>query len=105
MFHGVLPAIRAKIQMKEQTINGSVSRKFESMMPLDVYKRFLIFAKENSVTGLGKWDFSVALRMLLDRSDFYENYLRLESRLENLEKTKKVEQESDEPKTFGRRRL
>lgn len=59
--------------VKEKKIMGNtISRKFETMMPLDVFANFTTFAKANAGTGLGKFDFSVALRILLERNTYYE---------------------------------
>jgi len=59
--------------VKEKIINGNeISRSFNTMMPLDVIADLTRFAKQNAMTGLGKWDYSVALRILLERNTYYE---------------------------------
>lgn len=59
--------------VKEKVINGNVvSRRFETMFPIDVIAEFTNFAKHNAGTGLGKFDYGVALRILLERNNYYE---------------------------------
>lgn len=71
---------------KEKKENGNViSRRFSTMMPLDVLIDFTKFAKETTKTGLGKFDYSVALRILLDRSKIQEKIDSLEDHIDMLE--------------------
>lgn len=55
------------------------------MMPLDVYKDLTVFAKGSAGTGLGKFDYSVAIRILLDKAKIYEKILDLEADIMSLE--------------------
>ena len=82
------------------------------MMPLDVFAGITRFAKENAMTGLGKFDYSVALRILLERNDYYEvvsdiqeDLLRLQAQVNELTNKLNVPQpEKNEStvKTFGK---
>ena len=65
--------------------NSGLDKKFTTWMPVRVFKRLNDFAKNNAMTGLGKFDYSIALSMLLDRADYYELYEALEQRVEELE--------------------
>ena len=42
---------------------------FKTMLPLDVKMRLIAYAKEHALTGMGTWDFGVALRKLLDMNE------------------------------------
>ena len=66
-------------------MNSEVIRKLDTWLPLDVYKRLLSFSKENASTGLGKFDYGVAIRILLDRSKMMEYFDILNERIEILE--------------------
>ncbi len=71
--------------VKEKRIEGNViSRKFSTMLPLDVFADLTRFAKRYSGTGLGKFDYGVALRLLLERNNFMERIEALEEYVENL---------------------
>lgn len=62
-----------KRMAKEKIMNGNViSKKFETMLPLDVSADLTRFAKVMASTGLGKFDYGVALRILLERNNYYE---------------------------------
>jgi len=64
---------------------NEVSRKLETMIPMDVYKRLLAFAQDNTSTAFGKWDFGVAIKILLDRSDMMVSLDNLNERVEIME--------------------
>ena len=98
--------------VKEKKFNGNViSRRFETMMPLDVFAGITRFAKENAGTGLGKFDYSVALRILLERNSYYEvvseiqeDLLRLQAQVNELTNKLNVPQPAkneSKVKTFG----
>lgn len=87
---------------KEKKVNGNViSRRFSTMMPLDVLIDFTKFAKEYTGTGMGKFDYSVALRVLLERSKTMEKIEELEEQLMIMEmKIKEPIIREDSPITF-----
>jgi hypothetical protein len=87
---------------------NEVSRQLETLVPLDVYRKLLDFAKENTTTGTGKWDFGNAIRLLLERSNTMEALGELDERIEilELEMTKLKAQSNSQKKessvaTFG----
>ncbi len=82
MAYGGLHTIRAYSNMKNK---NEVNRKMVTWLPMDVFGKFNKFAKENTITGLGKFDYGVALGMLLDRSEYYDMYEALEQRMTELE--------------------
>lgn len=91
---------------KEKTLNGNIiSRRFSTMMPLDVFADLTRYAKRHAGTGLGKFDFCVALRQLLEKSKWSERMDDLEQYIAEVEA--KTEQPKPEPvkeelpKTFG----
>lgn len=65
--------------------NLGIARKFTTMMSLDVLADLTKFAKDNSDNGLGKFSYTVAIRILLERAKFYEMYEVMEERLTELE--------------------
>jgi hypothetical protein len=73
-----------------------------------VYFELLDFAKKNTLTGFGKFDFGAAIRLLLQKSRTMDGLELLNQRLNELEVAihtleNKPEEEShsDEIKTFG----
>ena len=87
--------------MKEEDI---VSRKLETMIPLDVYKGLNNFAKVMTKTGLGKYDYGVAIRILLQRSDILEAVNLLMQDIQMLREEVSLLREKpkeEEVKTFG----
>ena len=85
--------------------NNVISRQFTTMLTLDVLADLTIFAKQYAGTGLGKFDFGVALRILLDRSDYLSKVEELEDRLTILEEHINKESKQNKPdtvNTFGK---
>lgn len=73
-----------KKKMEENNSN-EISRKLETMLPLDVFQRLTEFAKREARTGLGKFDYGVAIRILLNRAEIFELLNNLLCRIEILE--------------------
>lgn len=73
------------------------------MLPLDVLVDFTKFAKKYTKTGLGKFDYGVALRFLLERSNTEDRISELEDQIIILEMKIKEPVTLKEPKpmTFG----
>ena len=73
------------------------------MLPLDVFIAFTEFAKKYSGTGLGKFDYGVALRILLEKSKMDDRISELEDQLTIMEMRMKepVKEVIDIPLTFG----
>tara|TARA_Y100000310_G_scaffold339102_1_gene430736 strand:- start:4250 stop:4558 length:309 start_codon:yes stop_codon:yes gene_type:complete len=98
--------------MVEVEQKNDESKKLNTMLSLDVYLRLLDYAKTHTVTGLGTWDFGVAIRKLLDNTEILysqANVLReLESvseRVNALEEShieKQTEKEKPEHTGFGK---
>lgn len=65
--------------------NNEISKKLETMLPLDVYQRLTEFAKREAKTGLGKFDYGVAIRILLNRAEIFELITNLLYRIETIE--------------------
>ena len=73
-----------------------VSKGLETMLPADVHIALTKYAKEVSKTGLGKWDYGVAIRNLLRDSQILslmgllgDKIMELEERMKELEKEEK----------------
>lgn len=64
---------------------NEVSRQLDTLIPLDVYKKLLDFAKENTMTGTGKWDFGNAIKILLERDETRDILSDFDQRIEILE--------------------
>lgn len=95
------------IIMEEQQLN-EISKKLVTWLPMDVYFDLLDFAKKNTLTGLGKFDFATAIRLLLQKSRTMDGLELLNERLNELEvaihelQNKPVQEtDSNEVKTFG----
>lgn len=93
--------------MEEQELN-EISKKLITWLPMDVYFELLDFAKKNTMTGFGKFDFGAAIRILLQKSRtmdglelLNERLNQLEIALHQLESKPEEESHSDEIKTFG----
>jgi hypothetical protein len=82
-------------------MDSQTSKRLETWMPLDVFENLTAFAKAWAGTGLGKFDYSVAIRILLLRSQMLDRLDEFEERLEKLEsKSYSQEQESEIPKGY-----
>jgi hypothetical protein len=66
------------------------SYRLSTMLPFDVFTDFVKFCKENSKTGIGKFDFGVGLRMLLMKAKYADKLEEIELRLNKLEKEDKI---------------
>ena len=92
---------------KEKKIQGSViSRRFTTMLPLDVIADLTRFTEKNTLTGLGKYDYGVALRILLNRAEHEERIIDLENAVIELQgrlngEIIELKEEEQEVKTFG----
>ncbi len=93
--------------MEERQLN-EISKKLVTWLPMDVYFELLDFAKRNTTTGLGKFDFGVAIRLLLQKSKIMdgleiinERINQLEIALHELQDKPEEESDSNEVKTFG----
>lgn len=90
-----------------EEINSEVSKKLNTFLPLDVFMGLTDFCKENAQTGLGKFDFGVGIRILLQRSRIFEGLEVLNERMNQLEvkiaelETKEVPETVKEIKTFA----
>jgi hypothetical protein len=81
--------------MDELVNNGNiVSKKLETMLPLDVFVNLTKFAKLYAGTGLGKWDYGVALRFLLLKAEMTDYINNLDERLTLLEERLGEKEES-----------
>jgi len=63
----------------------SISRGLNTILKLGVHEKLTKFAKENASDPFGKWSYSLALEMLLEKADRDERYLKLEDRIGFLE--------------------
>jgi len=77
---------------EEEQIENTISRELRTMLPYQVWKDLTEFAKACTKTGLGKWDYGVAVRLLLENSNniaFYQQVsikmIELENRIAELE--------------------
>lgn len=87
----------------------NISRKLETMIPLDVHQGLTSFARSMTKTGLGKYDYGVAIRILLERAETLKAFEILSQRITDMEsKLEKLEQEEEKPKeevsTFGNKK-
>jgi hypothetical protein len=68
---------------------NKVIKKLETYLPMDLFEELKDFAKKNTETAFGKFDFGVALRILLLKSYYtdilLENLSRLEGKVGMLE--------------------
>ena len=79
------------------------------MLPLGVLIEFTKFARKWTSTGLGKFDYGVALRILLDRNQKFEQLEELFDRINELEErmsymnnpSNKQKVKKEGVKTFG----
>ena len=62
-----------------------VSKKLSTWLALDVYYGLVEFAKQNTLTGLGKFDFSTAIRILLQKSKVFDGLEVLNQRMNEIE--------------------
>lgn len=91
--------------MKEE--NNYVSRKFETMLPLDVFNDFQEYTLKVTKTGLGKFDYGVALRSLLEKAKIIEAIAEIRGEIElikeRLSLLEKNPKEEEEVVTFRRK--
>lgn len=80
-----------------------ISRQINSMLAADVYYRLEAYCKKVSLTGIGKWDFGVGIRSLLDKAEKYDTLVMRIEDLENRVKEIEAKKEDEEVSTFGRR--
>ena len=79
-----------------------VSRGLDTMLPLDVHKNLTEYAKLFTKTGLGKWDYGVAIRSLLEKASILSLVNILAERVANLEeRLNKLEGKKKKVRTFG----
>lgn len=64
---------------------NEISKKLSTFLPVDVYFELLEFAKENTTTGFGKFDFGTAIRILLQKSKIFEGLEVLNQRMNDIE--------------------
>ena len=68
---------------------NKVIKKLETYLPIDLFEELKDFATKNTETAFGKFDFGVALRILLLKSYYtdilLENLSRLEGKVNMLE--------------------
>lgn len=83
------------MEEREEESIDYVSKELRTMLPADVHKSLTVYAQIVSKTGLGKWDYGVAIRSLLEKAELYEVMVEILARLDKLEKKK------DGVKTFG----
>lgn len=81
------------IENKENKEDKGGSIRLSTMLPFEVFSDFVKFCKENTKTGLNKWDYGSGIRILLMKAKEAENLERmsiLEDRIENVENILKV---------------
>lgn len=54
-----------------------VSRRLNTMLPADVFYEIESYCKRISLTGMGKWDYGVGLRSLLDKAKLADRLLNV----------------------------
>ncbi len=76
----------------EENQDTVVSKELKTMLPIDVHHALTEYAKAVSKTGLGKWDYGVAIRSLLEQTQnlgsinfLATKVLELEERIDSLE--------------------
>ena len=62
------------------------SRRLSTMVPLEVFQELTRFAKEEASTGLGHFDYGIAIKLLLERSEVYKRLNNIETKLKEIEK-------------------
>ena len=71
--------------------NGNeASYRLSTMLPFEVFTELIRYCKENTRTGLGKWDIGLGIKMLLIKAKYADKLERIESRLIKLEKEDKI---------------
>ena len=66
-------------------MENNVSKYLGTWLPLDVYESFNAFAKQYARTGLDKFDYGVAIRILLMKSMYADMVYSLNERISKLE--------------------
>jgi len=64
---------------------SNASYRLSTMIPFEVFTEFVRFCKENSRTGMDKFDYGVGLRILLMKAKYADKLEKIESRLTKLE--------------------
>jgi hypothetical protein len=80
--------------------DSPASYRLNTMLPFDVFTEFIRFCKANTMTGMGKFDFGVGLRILLMKSKYADMLYDMDKRISLLESNKETNnQPESEPKT------
>ena len=58
------------------------------MLPLTVFAGLTKFAKEEACSGVGKFDYGLAIKLLLERNETYKKMEEIYKRIEYLEDVK-----------------
>jgi hypothetical protein len=66
-------------------MDSQVSKKLSTMLPLDVFNGLTQFAKQYALTGMGKFDYGVAIRILLLKSEYADRIYSLDKRIDELD--------------------
>jgi len=65
--------------------DSPASYRLNTMLPFDVFTEFIRFCKANTMTGMGKFDFGVGLRILLMKSKYADMLYDMDKRISLLE--------------------
>lgn len=94
----------------EEQINSEVTKRLNTFLPIDVFRGLTEFCKANALTGLGKFDYGVGLRILLMKAQYADMIFDIDKRLEQVEnkqsqstEVKQVYKDTYTVKTFADR--
>lgn len=82
----------------------TISKELRTMIPADIHIMLTDYAKAVAKTGLGKWDYGVAIRLLLEKARTYDMIAALWSEVNELKELIHSQGSFDENsvvKTFG----
>lgn len=66
-------------------MENTIVKKLNTWLPLDVFEALTEFAKQNAGTALSKYDYGVAIRILLLKSMYADHLFELDERVSRLE--------------------
>jgi hypothetical protein len=84
-----------------------ISRRLNTMLPADVFYELQDYCKKISLSGMGRWDYGIGLRILLkearEKNDLLEIMKNIQPNqiTQEPEKEDKEEKEEDDVQTFG----
>lgn len=82
---------------------NTISKKLSTWLPLDVHRGLTEFAKVHALTGLDKFDYGTAIRILLMKSEMCDRWFELKDKIDELES--KIDKKPEEVLPEGVKRV